>query len=333
MKIKIINILLLIILGSLPLGIYAQFGDMSISYSQAMKLNPALTGFGYKQAAHLYYRQKGIANKPLFYLMHASYAQNFAQKRMSLGLMVESHQTQGHLLSHNNIALSYAYRLPLNQHSYIQMALQAAFFQRSLHWEGLTFADQYNTMGELVYPSAEQAPAKQNYYYADFSAGWAILWQNKWVIGTSLAHLTQPHVGFYKGKQQTINMHIKAHISTVFLLIQGRKQKPTLTISPHFIYQQQKKNKQFQLGIYLNVNPVVIAAWYRQKIANSKTLGIMLGVNYKNITFACVYDIALSAYKYMPLQAHALQITYVVRHLEKRRRHGQTNHKNPIPIY
>ncbi len=333
MKIKILQIPYLMILIGLSLNTYAQFGDMSISYSQAMKLNPALTGFGYKQAAHLYYRQKGVANKPLFYLMHASYAQNFAQERMSLGLMVESHQTQGHLLSHNNIALSYAYRLPLNQHSYIQMALQAAFCQRSLHWEDLTFADQYNNMGELVYPSAEQTPTKQNYYYPDFSTGWAILWQKKWVIGASLAHLTQPHVGFYNAEKEAINMHFKAHISTVFPLVKGQKHKFSISIIPYFVYQQQKKNKQFEGGIYLNINPFVISSWYRQKIANSKTLGIMFGVKHKNITFAYAYNIALATYKYTPLQAHSLRIAYVIKHLGQGKRHNQKTWTSPIPTY
>ncbi len=321
------------VFGSLSLDIYAQFGDMSISYSQAMKLNPALTGFGYKQAAHVYYRQKGTSNNPLLYLMHASYAQNFAQKRMSLGLIVESHQTKDNLLSNNNIALSYAYRLPLSQYSYIQTALQAAFCQHSLHWENLTFADQYNTIGELAYPSAEQAPTQHSYSYLDFSAGWILLWQNKWVIGASLAHLTQPHVGFYYETQEETRMHLKGHISTVFPLFEWQKYNIKTTITPYIVYQQQKKNKQFQAGIYLNANPFVIASWYKQKIADSKTLGIMFGVNYKNITFAYAYDIALAAYKYTPLKAHSLKIAFIVRHSGEGINPSQKAWNNPIPTY
>ncbi len=293
MKTRITHILLLIALGCFPLSTYAQFGDMGISYSQGMKLNPALTGFGYKQAAHLYYRQKGTPNHALFHLMHASYAQNFARKRMSLGLMAESHQTRGRLLSHNNIALSYAYRVQLNTYSYIQMGLQAAFCERSLHWENLTFADQYNMMGELVYPSTERPPTKQNYNYFDFSTGWAVLWQNKWIIGTSLAHLTQPKVGFYDEIQEETEVHLRVHASAFFPLAQWHKQRFKLSITPNIIYQQHKKTKQFEVGAYLNAYPVVIYSWYRQKIADSKTLGIMFGVNYKNITFAYAYDIAL----------------------------------------
>lgn len=277
-----------------------------------MKLNPALTGVGYSQKAHLYYRQKGKIGQPFLYLMQASFAHHFEAKRMSVGVSVESHQTQHKLLSEQQVALSYAYRVPINKHSYLQMALQARFCQRSLHWQHLVFADQYNELGELVYPTAELAPAKQLRVYPDFSSGWVLLWQKRWVLGMSLAHLAQPNIGFYAENEQVLAWHLRAHMSVVLPLTQAGKRGWQLSLMPHFIYQQREKDKQFQIGIYLNANPIVIASWYRQRLTHSKTLSLMLGVNYKSITFAYAYDMAIATPKYAPMQVHALNIVYAI---------------------
>lgn len=315
-----------------PVVAKAQFMDRSISYSEAMRLNPALTGIGYTQKAQLYYRHKGQIQQAMYQLMHADYAHYSNRQHMALGISIDNHQMYERLLSEQHIALSYAYRLRLNHNSYLQMALQSKLCQHSLHWQNLRFADQYNEIGELVFPTAEQAPTQLSYRYADFSSGWAILWREKWLIGSSIEHLSRPLSGFYEHSRTALAWHWRSHIATTFRLWQSNKNNFELLLNPHFIYQQQEKNKQIQIGAYLNANPAVIGTWYRQNNGESKTVSIMFGLNYKSIIFAYAYDIAITTDKYAALQSHAISISYTVKQNMKRRyRHKKT--LLPIPLF
>lgn len=282
---------------------FAQDIHYSMFYASPLTLNPALTGIhdGSYRVAGIY-RNQWRSVSTAFHTYSASYDMKLLQGKLkhdvfAVGGVFTGDKSGDGKMTMNTGMVSIAYHkgLDKNRKHFLGLGVQLGYTQKSLKYQQLTFPEQFNGSDFDLGQSNGENISKPNLGYFDMQAGFLHQSMIKDVVGfttgLTVYHLVQPRESFL-GQSVKLSMR--------FAVQEGIRIKvhKNVFITPNFIYQDQNKAQEINLGTSVEYRAPVgktelvasIGGWYRLKDAAIVTAGIEL---YK-VRVMAAYDINVS---------------------------------------
>jgi type IX secretion system PorP/SprF family membrane protein len=304
----------------------AQDPEFSQFYANPLYLNPALAGANICPRVVINYRNQWPGLSKSFVNYNAAFDQYINKIYGGVGVIVNMDNAGSGMLKTFQAGLMYAYHLQAADNLYINMAVEASFFQKSLSWEKLQFGDQIDPQQGFVLPTAETPPDNSSVIFPDFSAGAVFGWKGVLHGGVAVHHLTEPNMAFYDQNENKLPMKITGHIGVNINLEGGgggnfsEEEEGKFYLAPNLLYQQQGEFHQLNAGLYIIRLPIVLGAWFRHNFENADAIIALVGIDYKNLKIGYSYDITMSKLRSNTGGAHEVSIAWQFQCYEKKRK-------------
>lgn len=189
-----------------------------------------------------------------------------------------------------------AYHLQLSQNFMLSLGGSAAYVQRSVNYDKLTFDAQWDGFVFNAHlPNGEKGIAKTN--YTTVAAGLNMAWfptEFAYIkLGGSLANINEPTETFYATGKNTIAMRPTIYLDGLF------RTAERLTINPSFYFTQQRGASQIVGGSTvrvrlndMNETPIQLILGIFDRWADA-FIGVA-GVEFNSIQFMANYDMTMS---------------------------------------
>ncbi len=304
-------------------GLKAQDPEFTQFYANPMYLNPAFAGSSRCPRLVFNYRNQWPGISGTYITYSASYDQHVDAIAGGLGVLVTSDQAGEGTINTTNASVIYSYYLPITKAFSVKAGVQAAYTQKSVDWDKLTFGDMIDNKLGFVNGTNE---VKDNTTSSnvDFSAG-ILGYSNSFFIGGAVHHLLEPNEGFLGDSK--LPMKITGHAGAIIPMggqsPRSRRRRrrnsnalPESSISPNVLYQKQGDFQQLNLGIYVTKGPIVGGLWYR----NKDSFIILVGLQTTNFRFGYSYDVTVSKLSNATAGSHELSMTVQFNCRPKRKR-------------
>jgi type IX secretion system PorP/SprF family membrane protein len=185
------------------------------------------------------------------------------------------------------LGLIYSYHLQLGRKWKLQFGARAAWYQKFLDWDKLTFGDMIDPRRGFIYSTGD-VPRGGSRGFFDASAG-LVLFNKYFFAGAAVHHLNRPNESMIVGDSK-MPIRVTGHMGAEIQL--GRKSKYSngTSIMPNVIYQYQNGFMELSVGTYVKYGPVNIGVWYRNRDAFILTAGINTG----KFKLGYSYDVTVS---------------------------------------
>ena len=276
----------------------AQDATFSQYYGNPTYLNPALAGSKIVPRLTLNYRNQWPAIPATFVTYAATYDQFIDKISGGVALMVMNDNQGDGTITSTTVGAMYSFRVNITREMTLNAGFQAAYIQNKLNWDKLVFGDQlqWGNLNSLP-PTAETPPDRLNYGMIDFSTGLLFGYKESMYFGVAAHHLNQPNNSFTSISDSRLDMKFTAHAGALIDLRQGLGggDIEDMSISPNILYQQQGKFHQLNIGLSLNMYPMVIGAWFRHNFENSDAVIGLIGFQHEKLKVGYSYDYTISS--------------------------------------
>jgi type IX secretion system PorP/SprF family membrane protein len=179
--------------------------------------------------------------------------------------------------------------------------LNFGYGYRSLDWNKLIFGDQLQFGGDNSVPSDDPVfRSAGTAGYFDFNAGMLAYNKSFW-FGFAASHLNQPNRSLVD-EQSAVPVKATIHGGVRIPLYSGARKQRISVLSPSFVYKNQGRFNQLDVGAYFLYDPVVIGLWYRGIPITKNVTGninqdavvVILGFNFEKIDISYSYDFTVS---------------------------------------
>lgn len=318
MRKRLLSILLLTLMG---LDGWSQDPQFSQFYANPLYLNPALAGGALAPRVTMSYRNQWPSLSANFVTTTFGGDIFLPSYNSGLGLLVTmDSQGIGNLKS-TDVALQYSYQIHLNEVTSLRLGIQGGFANRSLDYYNLTFGDQFDGTGFKGITSDPLANAGPNVSYADFGTG-MMLYSDWYWAGVSLHHINRPNQAFsVEEARLPMKTSFQAGLKIPFggITYLGNEIDKEKSISPAIMYKKQGKYDQFDAGLYVTLEPLVLGAWYRGipfkkydlGINNHESLILLAGFRQDKFSIGYSYDFTISTLGAASGGAHEISLSYV----------------------
>lgn len=267
----------------------AQDPEFTQFYANPLYLNPALAGSKRCPRIALNYRNQWPNLTGSFVTSSASYDQYIDGLNGGIGFYVMS-DNAANTLKTTRAAFMYSYKIPVSRKFSVNLAAEAAFFQKSVDWNKLTFGDMIDPRRGFVYQTndVQSGNAVSN---VDFSAG-MLGYSDIFYFGFAAHHLTEPNeslLGNNSDENARLPMKYTAHAGAM-IPTGGSYNKAKTFVSPNILFRQQGTFTQLNMGIYIKSGALTYGVWYRNKDAFIATIGL----ESDNFRLGYSYDVTLS---------------------------------------
>lgn len=294
MRIKLSLFMLLILACQ---AVFAQDASFSQYYGNPMYLNPALAGSKICPRLTLNYRNQWPAIPATYVTYSASYDQFIDAISGGVGLMVVSDNQGDGMITNTSASAMYSFRLNLSKNMTLNTGVQATYTQNKLNWNKFIFEDQL-LWGDINNPppTQESPPDRLNIGMIDFSAGMLVGYKESMYFGVAAHHMNQPDNSYYSTSDSKLDMKLTAHAGALIDLRDGLGggDIEDMSISPNIMYQQQGKFHQLNVGMYLNIYPMVIGGWFRHNFENADAVIGLVGFQHAKFKVGYSYDYTVS---------------------------------------
>ncbi len=280
----------IIVLLFLAVCLEAQAQDPSFTqfYSNPIYLNPALAGStGCPRIVSNYRNQwpQLTGNYITSAVAYDSYV-----KSISGGLgIIALHDMQGQAtIQTSMIGGVYSYNLKVNSKFSIMVGARAAYFQKFLDWDKLTFGDMIDPRRGFIYQTGDVPRGNGRRGFFDVSAG-AVGFGKNYYFGIAAHHLNRPDESMILGTSR-LPMRITGHAGAEIKLGQRGRYTNTTSILPNIIYQYQNGFQELNIGTYIKYGDFTVGAWYR----NRDAFILLFGANFEKFKLGYSYDLTVS---------------------------------------
>ena len=279
-----------------------QDAHFSQFYANPLYLNPAFAGNNYCPKMNLNFKNQWTGLDGGYTTYSISY-DKFAQSvGGGIGALITHDKSGLGSLSTTTINLIYAYTLNINKNLSFKAGFQFGYFQNSIDWDNLKFADMYTTTPGTTNATAESKISAIG-KGIDIAAGG--IFYNEFIFGgLAVHHLTEPEQYIFGDNDSKLNRKYSIHTGAKINIENALGE---LTISPNLLIQIQGNFTQYNFGCYLDKGPVVIGAWYRWNDAVIGSLGI-INNNFR-IGYSFDYSIGKIGFN-KPLVSHEISVSY-----------------------
>ncbi len=322
----------------------AQDAHFSQFYSAPLLLNPAMAGTidGTFRITTIYRDQWRSALEQPLKTYAFSGDSKFEIGRTSkqpdlvgIGMTIYADRAGLYNLNTTTVTLTGAYHkgVSAKNNSYLSLGFQAGISQRSIGYEDLRFADQFNAIDGYTLSTLEELPPN-NYGVADFSIG--LLYTStpskdmSFNIGGGYFHFNQPNISFYSKddnvnpaliKENSLDARLSIHTGMSYRTSEG------IRLNPRVMYLQQGQHNEANVGLGVRFQPnpgkaqaFHIGPWLRGTNNidgfGAESVILMAGFEVNNWIFGFTYDQNLSDLSgtRQGLNAFEVSITYIGEH-------------------
>jgi type IX secretion system PorP/SprF family membrane protein len=284
--------------------VYSQDPQFSQFYANQLYLNPAFAGSARCARFSANYRNQWPAISGNYVTYSASYDQHIDAINGGIGFLAYNDYAGDGTLNSLYLSGIYSYKLDVSRKFTIRAGFQAAYGQRRVDWDRLTFGDQIDQRYGFIYNTQETRPDETTGYF-DVSAG-LIGYTEMFYFGFAANHLTRPNEGFLG--QARLPIKWTGHFGAVIPLNQRSKYQSEATISPNILFKMQQQFRQLNIGFYASKGPYVGGLWYR----NMDSFIALVGIHKDRLRIGYSYDITISRLTTMPGGAHEVSLGYTV---------------------
>ncbi len=281
----------LMALGSVS---FAQDPHFSQYYANPLYLNPAFAGTVICPRVILNFRDQWPSISGTYVTYNASYDQHIEKIAGGIGVLINTDRAGQGILNTTTASFMYSFRLEVNRHFFMKLALQASYFQKHLDWQKLTFPDMIDKRHGFVFNTNELPPNRLTKANADFAAG-VLGYGEKYFVGFAVHHLTRPDEGFISKSRMPMKFTVHAGgIINLVKKVRRRSNEHVPTLSPNILFMQQQNFQQINYGLYFNRYPFVGGLWFRQNFKNSDAVIFMVGLQLNMFKIGYSYDLTIS---------------------------------------
>jgi len=262
--------------------VQAQVSHFSQFYSNPLTIGPSFAGFTGNSRIALNYRDQwpGIAGAGTFVTYSVAADHYFQRAKSGVGIVAFRDQAGSGNLSLTELGAMYSYVLKFGKKSgrkntrwFLRPGLYFKYSQRSVNFGKLTFTDMFDSQGNLVNATIEQAPLP-DIGYLDFSTSLLAYAENFWA-GFTVDHLLMPDQSL-TGSVARVPMKLAMYGGYRHLLgSRGRnkrhgKERESITFTGHYriqgadaTFNSNAYYDQLDIGAYWTYDPWVLGAWVR----------------------------------------------------------------------
>lgn len=256
-------------------------------YANPLYLNPALAGSHGCARFGLNYRNEWPNLSGNYVTTSAAFDQYFRNISGGIGLLATNDQQGKGTIQTSMIGLLYSYHLKVSRTFTMMFGTRAAWFQKTLDWDRLTFGDMIDARNGFIY-SSNDVPRGGKKGYFDASVG-MVGFSKHFFFGFAAHHLNQPNETLILGNAK-LPVRYTGHVGAEIKF--GKKSRYTneTAIMPNVIYQYQKGFQELLLGTYVKHGVFTGGVWFR----NRDAFILSAGVSSKNFKLGYSYDVTIS---------------------------------------
>ena len=248
----------------------AQDLEFTQFYANPLYLNPAFAGTNGCARFAANYRNQWPALSGNYVSYAAAYDQYFDNISGGFGVIL-TNDVQAKTLNTTTLGLVYSYHLRLGRKWTGLFGAKAAYTQKFLDWDKLTFGDMIDPRRGFIY-STNDVPRGGSKGFFDASAG-AVVYNKNFNIGFAANHLNRPNESLIVCESK-LPMRFTAHASANIALGGSSKYSNVTTIMPSVLYSYQQGFQQLNIGAYVKYSQFTAGAYFRNKDAFILTLGV-----------------------------------------------------------
>jgi type IX secretion system PorP/SprF family membrane protein len=282
--------------------VYGQDPEFSQYYAAPLYLNPAFAGTSVDHRFIANYRNQWPNISRAFETYAFSYDYNMDHYNSGLGFLVMTDRAGSANLKSTQFNFQYAYKVRLSGKWILSSGLNFGVGSRTIDFNRLLFYQQldFGRNGDNLPPPPSNLNVEGQTYF-DFGGG-MLLYSRKFWMGFSTSHLNRPNRSLLHDDSE-IPVKTSVHGGVRIPLYHGIfKRDRTASIAPSFVYKNQGKFDQLDLGTYFFYEPVVVGLWYRGIPIRQNTkdnisqdaVVVVLGFQLANVEMSYSYDVTIS---------------------------------------
>ena len=265
----------------------AQDPQFTQFYSNPLYLNPAFAGSHGCGRFNFNYRNEWPSLTGKYVTYSASYDSYFKGISGGIGLIATHDRTGGSTINTSSIGLIYSYHLKVNRKFSMLFGAKAAWFQKSLDWDKLTFGDMIDPRKGFIYQTGDiRNDGKRGYF--DASAGFVGIGK-KFFFGGAVHHLNTPDESMIQG-ESNLPMRFTAHAGADLKIGNKSKYTTSTSIMPNIIFQYQRGFMEMNIGTYIKYGAFTTGIWFR----NRDAFILVVGINTGTFRIGYSYDLTVS---------------------------------------
>jgi type IX secretion system PorP/SprF family membrane protein len=175
----------------------------------------------------------------------------------------------------------------------IRLGVAGGLRQTSIDFYRLQFPDQFGPNG-VQGPTNEPIGRNGSRIREEVSAG-ALYYNDLFYFGTTVSHITQPDQTFIdEGSAADTELPMRiTGFTGMELPLQPQRDPDGPSIQPAVSYQYQDPFQSLNIGTYVNLDPIVVGAWY-QALTDNNTMTGLVGVQTGMFKIGYSYDFVVS---------------------------------------
>ena len=257
-------------------------------FSNPIYLNPALAGSSGCPRVSLNYRNEWPQLTGNYVTYSAAFDTYSKGIQGGIGL-IAMHDQQGQgTITTSMLGGIYSYNLKVNRKFSFMFGARAAWFQKFLDWDKLTFGDMIDPRRGFIYQTGDVPRGNGRRGFFDASAGFVGFGKN-FYFGGAVHHLNQPDESMILGESR-LPMRFTGHVGADIPLGNRGKYYSTTSIMPNIIYQYQNGFQELNIGTYVKYGNFTVGAWYR----NRDAFILCFGITTDKFKLGYSYDITVS---------------------------------------
>lgn len=281
------RIVTMVVLLSASLSSRAQDPTFTQFYANPLYLNPAFAGSHGCPRFALNYRNEWPSLSGNYVTYSASYDQYFKNISGGFGVLA-THDQQGQgTINTSMLGLVYSYHLKVTRKFSMMFGARAAWYQKFLDWDKLTFGDMIDPRRGFIYSTGD-VPRGGSRGFFDASAG-VVGYSKSFFFGFAAHHLNTPNESMIIG-DSPLPMRFTGHMGADIQLGRRSKYSNGTNIMPNVIYQYQNGFQELSVGTYVKYGSFNVGIWYRNRDAFIMTIGVNTG----KFKLGYSYDVTVS---------------------------------------
>jgi type IX secretion system PorP/SprF family membrane protein len=281
------RIVTVVVLCATAFNAEAQDPTFTQFYANPLYLNPAFAGSHGCPRFALNYRNEWPSLSGNYVTYSASYDQYFKNISGGFGVLA-THDQQGQgTINTTMLGLVYSYHLKVSRKFSMMFGARAAWYQKFLDWDKLTFGDMIDPRRGFIYATGD-VPRGGSRGFFDASAG-VVGYSKSFFFGFAAHHLNTPNESMIIG-DSPLPMRFTGHMGADLQLGKKSKYSNGTSIMPNVIYQYQNGFQELSVGTYIKYGSFNVGVWYRNRDAFIMTIGVNTG----KFKLGYSYDVTVS---------------------------------------
>lgn len=287
------HIIMVLLFCAMPTVIFAQDSPLSQWCNDMLATNPAFAGSADRLRLNIFYRNQWPKSDAKFQYYGGSVDMPIV-KNMGIGLLFSNDQMS--FLSHRRADVAYSYKIEADNDKTIFLGLKLGVMQKLI------------STSDLIFEQNETLPSNASKIRTDAGLGAAAMLK-KIFASVAVEHLLRPYQSLSENRDSRTNIKFTFDIGYVYKFSPLTK-KNDIEIMPNFIYQQQGKQQNLQIGVISQVDWLMAGLSVRKNIGSDAPLAvILLGYKKLDLRIAYSYDLDLNQKTNHIGNAHELSIT------------------------